>query len=130
MEQLELFRAVEEQEVQPRQRLAPSRVVNPAFCKVTSKAKPGETRYRAVTQVKVLSSEMSNSGVEVVVLTEDRNRITDKRRGDRNLTGSKSTARYEKDRGRNSGEPMYSQLECCNKPIDGKVLYIGSRTIP
>lgn len=119
MKQLELFRIVEE-EVQPRQRLATSRVVNPAFCEVTSKAKPGETRCRAVTQVKVLSPESNNSGVEVVHSAEDRNRITDKRRGDKNLAGSEATARYEKDRGRNSGEPMCSQLECCNKPIDGK----------
>ena len=55
MRQIELVLSTSEREVQPRQRLAASRVANSAYGEVTNHVKPEGTRYWAVTQVKELS---------------------------------------------------------------------------
>jgi len=99
MRQLELFQHSSKGEVQPRQRLATNRVANSAYGEVTSHVEPEEARYWAVTQVKGLSPEITNvSEAEVVHPAEGSSLILDKRRGDKNLTGSETTARYQKER--------------------------------
>ena len=91
-------------EVRPRQRLATSRVVNSAYREVTNYMKPEGARYWAVTQVKGLSPEIVMvPEVEAVHLAEGSSLISVKRRGDKTLAGSETTARYQKDR--NSGDP-------------------------
>jgi group II intron reverse transcriptase/maturase len=88
--------------------------------------KPGGARYRAVTQVKGLSPEIPNvSEAEAVHLAEGNSLIPDKRRGDKNLAGSETTARYQKERvGTREAQSVlhgYSGV-CISKPIDGKVM--------
>jgi len=126
MRQLELFPHSSQREVQPRQRLAASCVVNSAYGEVTNHVKPEGTRYRAVTQVKELSPEIPNvSEAEAVHLAEGSSLITDRRRGGKNLTGSETTARYQKEkagtRETQSVPHEYSEV-CVNKPIDGKLM--------
>jgi RNA-directed DNA polymerase len=99
MRQLELFQPSSEREVQPQQRLATGCVANSAHGEVTSHVKPEGARYQAVTQVKGLSPETPNiPEAEAVHLAEGSNFNPVKRRGDKNLAGSKTTARYQKER--------------------------------
>ena len=84
------------------------------------------TRYWAVTQVKGLSPETPNvSEAEAVHLAEGSSLATAKRRGGKNLTGSETTARYQKEkagtRETQSVPHEYSGV-CDNKPIDGKLM--------
>jgi len=61
--------------------------------------KPEGARYWAVTQVKGLSPEIVMvPEVEAVHLAEGSSLISVKRRGDKTLAGSETTARYQKDR--------------------------------
>ena len=126
MRQLELFLHSSEREVQPRQRLAASRVANSAYGEVTNHVKPEGTRYWAVTQVKELSPEISVvSEAEAVHLAEGNSLISDKRRGDKNLTGSETTARYQKEKvgtRETQSVPHEYRGVCVNKPIDGKLM--------
>lgn len=125
MKQLELF-SLDKREVQPQQRLAASCVANSAYGEATSHMKPGGARYRAVTQVKGLSPEIPNvSEVEAVHLAEGNSLIPDKRRGDKNLAGSETTARYQKERvGTREAQsvPYECSRVCVSKPIDGKLI--------
>ena len=126
MRQLELFPHSSQREVQSRQRLAASRVANSAYGEVTNHVKPEETRYWAVTQVKELSPEILNvSEAEAVHLAEGSSLATAKRRGGKNLTGSETTARYQKEkvgtRETQSVPPKYRGV-CISKPIDGKLM--------
>jgi hypothetical protein len=99
MRQLELLPHTGKREVQPRQRLAASRVENSAYGEVTNHVKPEETRYWAVAQVKGLSPEIPVvSEAEAVHLAEGNSLATAKRQGGKNLTGSETTARYQKER--------------------------------
>ncbi|MBW2023108.1 MAG: hypothetical protein JRI51_09680 [Deltaproteobacteria bacterium] len=99
MRQVELFPHTSEREVQPRQRLAASRVANSAYGEVTNHVKPEGTRYWVVTQVKELSPETPNvSEAEAVHLAEGSSLATAKRRGGKNLTGSETRARYQKEK--------------------------------
>jgi len=125
MKQLELF-SPNEREVQPQQRLATSCVANSAYGEVTNRMKPEGARYQAVTQVKGLSPEIPVVSVaEAVHLAEGSILISDKRRGGKNLTGSETTARYQKERvGTREAQSVpheYSGV-CISKPIDGKVM--------
>ena len=126
MRQLELFPHSSEREVQPRQRLAASRVANSAYGEVTNHVKPEGTRCWAVTQVKELSPEISVvSEAEAVHLAEGNSLISDKRRGDKNLTGSETTARYQKEKvGTRETQSVSHEYRgvCVNKPIDGKLM--------
>ena len=98
MKQLDLFDP-SMREVQPQQRLATSCVANSAHGEVTSHVKPGGARYQAVTQVKELSPETTNiPEAEAVHLVEGSSLIPAKRQGDKNLAGSETTARYQKER--------------------------------
>jgi group II intron reverse transcriptase/maturase len=126
MRQLELFPHSSEREIQPRQRLAASRVANSAYGEVTNHMKLEGTKYWAVTQVKGLSPETPNvSEAEAVHLAEGSSLATAKRRGGKNLTGSETTARYQKEkagtRETQSVPHEYSGV-CDNKPIDGKLM--------
>jgi hypothetical protein len=57
---------------------------------------PEGARYWAVTQVKGLSPEITDvSEAEVINPAEGRSLILNKRRGDKNMTGSETTARYQ-----------------------------------
>jgi group II intron reverse transcriptase/maturase len=99
MRQLELYQHSSKGEVQPQQRLATSCVANSAHGEVTNHVKPEGARYQAVTQVKGLSPETPGiPEAEAVHLAEGSNLIPAKRRGDKNLAGSETTARYQKDR--------------------------------
>jgi len=99
MRQIELFPHTSEREVQLQQRLASGCIANPAHGEVTNYVKPGGARCQAVTQVKELSPEISNtSGAEAVHLAEGSSLITDRRRGGKNLTGSETTARNQKEK--------------------------------
>lgn len=126
MRQLELFSHSGEREVQPRQRLAASRVANSAYGEVTNLMKPEGARYWAVTQVKGLSPENPNvSDAEAVHLAEGSIFTTDKRRGGKNLTGSETTARYQKERvgtRETQSVPHEYRGAGVNKPIDGKLM--------
>ena len=125
MRQLELFQTSSEIEVQPQQRLATSGVVNPAHGEVTSHVKPGGARYWAVTQVKALSPEIPVvSEAEAVHLAEGRNLIPAKRRGDKNLAGSETTARYQKESAGTreaQGAPHEFRGECVGKSEKDKL---------
>lgn len=126
MRQIELFLLTSEREVQPRQRLAASRVANSAYGEVTNHVKPEETRYWAVTQVKELSPEILNvSEAEAVHLAEGSSLATAKRRGGKNLTGSETTARYQKEKvgtRETQSVPCKNKRVSVNKPIDGKLM--------
>jgi len=126
MRQLELFLSTRKREVQPRQRLAASRVANSAYGEVTNHVKPEETRYWAVTQVKELSPEILNvSEAEAVHLAEGSSLATAKRRGGKNLTGSETTARYQKEKvgtRETQSVPHEYRGVCVGKPIDGKLM--------
>jgi len=99
MRQLELYQHSSKGEVQPQQRLATSCVAESAHGEVTSHVKPGGARYQAVTQVKGSSPETPNiPEAEAVHLAEGSNLIPAKRRGDKNLAGSETTARCQKER--------------------------------
>jgi len=98
MKQLELF-SPNKRKIQPQKRLATDCVGNSAYGEVTNHMKPEGARYWAVTRVKGLSPETPVvSEAEAVHLAEGSNLIPDERRGDKNLTGSETTARYQKDR--------------------------------
>lgn len=124
MRQIELFLSTNEREVQPRQRLAASRVANSAYGEVTNHVKPEETRYWAVTQVKELSPEILNvSEAEAVHLAEGSSLATAKRRGGKNLTGSETTARHQKEKvgtRETQSVPHEYRGVCVGKSIDGK----------
>ena len=126
MRQIELVLPTSEREVQPRQRLAASRVANSAYGEVTNHMKPEGTRYWAVTQVKELSPETPNvSDAEAVHLAEGSSLATAKRRGGKNLTGSETTARYQKEKvgtRETQSVPHEYRGVGINKPIDGKLM--------
>ena len=130
MRQIELFLSTSEREVQPRQRLAASRVANSAYGEVTNHVKPEETRYWAVTQVKGLSPEIPVvSEAEAVHLAEGSSLITDRRRGGKNLTGSETTAWYQKEKvgtRETQSVPCKNKRVCATKPINGEV---GQKTL-
>jgi len=124
MKQMELFKEVVKGKVRPRQRLAASRVVNSAYREATNYMKPEGARYWAVTQVKGLSPEITIvPEAEAVHLAEGSSFISAKRQGDKDLAGSKTTARYQKDRvgTRETQRVPQKQGVCITKPIDGKV---------
>jgi len=124
MKQLELF-SLNKREIQPQQRLATDCVANSAYGEVTNHMEPEGARYWAVTQVKGLSPEITVvSEAEAVHLAEGNSLISDKRRGDKNLTGSETTARYQKDRvGTREARSVLRECKgvCVSKPIDGKL---------
>jgi len=123
MKQMELFKEVVKGKVRPRQRLATSRVVNSAYREATNYMKPEGARYWAVTQVKGLSPEITIvPEAEAVHLAEGSSFISVKRQGDKTLAGSKTTARYQKDRvgTRETQRVPQKQGVCITKPIDGK----------
>jgi len=124
MKQMERFEEVDKREVRPRQRLATSRVVNSAYREVTNYMKPEGARHWAVTQVKGLSPKITIvPEAEAVHLAEGSSLISAKRQGDKNLVGSKTTARYQKDRvgTRETQSVPQRQGVCITKSIDGKV---------
>ena len=88
--------------------------------------KPEETRCQAVTQVKGLSPETPNiPEAEAVHLAEGSNLIPATRRGGKNLAGSETTARYQKERAGTreaQGVPHEYKGVCVNKSIDGKLM--------
>jgi len=118
MKQLKLW-DLEEGEVQPRQRIATSRVANSAYGEVTNLMKPEGARYWAVTQVKGWSPEIPVvSEAEAVHLAEGSSLIPAKRRGGKNLTGSETTARYQEERGgtrETQGVPHEKSEVCVSK---------------
>lgn len=123
MKQLKLIEEAGKREVRPRQRLATSRVVNSAYREVTNYMKPEGVRHWAVTQVKGLSPKITIvPEAQAVHLAEGSSLIFAKRRGDKNLVGSETTARYQKDRvgTRETQSVPQSQGVCSAKPIDGK----------
>ena len=121
---MKVSRQLELWEIQPRQRLATSRVANSAYREVTNYMKPEGARYWAVTQVKGLSPEITIVPMaDAVHLAEGSILISDNRRGDKSTAGSKTTARYQKDKvgtRETQGVPQ-KQGVCITKPIDGKV---------
>ncbi len=126
MRQLELFLSTSEREVQPRQRVAASRVANSAYGEVTNHVKPEETRYWAVTQVKELSTEILNvAEAEGGHLTEGSSLATAKRQRGKNLTRSETPARYQKEKvgtRETQSVPHEYRGVCVGKPIDGKLM--------
>ena len=88
--------------------------------------KPEETRYWAVTQVKELSPEIPVvSEAEAVHLAEGNSLATAKRQGGKNLTGSETTARYQKEKvgtRETQSVPHKYRGVCVGKPIDGKLM--------
>jgi len=128
MKQLELF-SLDKREIQPQQRLATSCVANSAYGEVTNHMKPEGARYWAVTQVKGLSPEIPVVSVaEAVHLAEGSNLISVRRRGDKNLAGSETTARYQKDRV-GTREAQSVPYECggvrVGKPWEGKPIQMA-----
>jgi len=125
MRQLELIPYSSMREVQPRQWSATKRVENSAYGEVTNHMKPEGTRYQAVTQVKGLSPEIPNdSEAEAVHSAEGNSLATDRRRGGKNLAGSKTMARYQKGKAgtrETQSVPCEKRRVCINKPIDGKL---------
>jgi len=125
MKQLELFKGVNKRGDQPQQRLATNCVVNSAYREVTNYMKPEGARYLAVTKVKGLSPEIINmSMAEAFHLAGGNILIPDRRRGDKNLTGSETMAQYQKERiGTlvNQSVPQKYNGVYVSKPIDGKV---------
>ena len=86
--------------------------------------KPEGTRYQAVTQVKGLSPEIPVvSEAEAVHLAEGSSLIPGRRRGDKNLTGSVTTARYQKERAgtREAQSIPRDNGVCVSKPMDGEL---------
>jgi len=107
-------RQLEIWEVHPHQRLAPRCVGNSAAEEVTNLSKPEGTSFEAVTQVKVLSPEKTIvSEAEAFHLAEGSSRVTDRRRDDATLTGSKSTASKQKDEAGTWETLQASQIEIC-----------------
>ena len=88
--------------------------------------KPEGTRCQAVTQVKGLSPETPNvSEAEAVHLAEGSSLATAKRRGGKSLTGSETTARYQKEKAgtrETQSVPHEYRGVCVNKPIDCKLM--------
>ncbi|MGB6867657.1 MAG: group II intron reverse transcriptase/maturase [Candidatus Aminicenantaceae bacterium] len=123
MKQLELFN-LSRREVQPQQRLATDCVANSAYGEVTNHMKPEGARYWAVTQVKELSPEIPVvSEAEAFHLAEGNSLISDRRRGDKNLTGSETMARYQKEKAgtRETRSIPRDNRVCISKPMDGKL---------
>jgi len=137
MRQLELFQPSSEREVQPQQRLATSCVANSAHGEATSHVKPEGAKYQAVTQVKGLSPETTNiPEAEAVHVVEGSNRIPVKRRGDKNLARSETTARYQKEKAgtrETQGAPHGYSGVCVSKSgkdkLRQKVLWESDRSI-
>jgi group II intron reverse transcriptase/maturase len=125
MRQIDLFPHTSEREVQLQQRLATGCIANSAYGEVTNHVKPEGARCQAVTQVKGLSPEITNvSEAEAVHPAEGSSLVTAKRRGGKNLTGSETTARNQKEKV-GTRETQSVPHECSgvsvNKPIDGKL---------
>jgi group II intron reverse transcriptase/maturase len=124
MRQLELFKHSSKGEVQPQQRLATDCVANSAYEEATNHMKPEGARYWAVTQVKELSPEIPVvSEAEAVHVAEGRSLIPDRRRGDKALTGSEATARYQKEKAgtRETRSIPRDNGVCVSKPMDGEL---------
>ncbi|MDY6894529.1 MAG: hypothetical protein SVO01_03790 [Thermotogota bacterium] len=85
--------------------------------------KPEETRYRATTQVKVLSPEiLIMSEVDAVYGAEDSS-LTGDKRGSEEPTGSEAVARYQRDKlGTRETRNVPGERVWAAKPIDGKVV--------
>lgn len=87
--------------------------------------KPEGTRYRAATQVKVLSPEITIvSEVDAVCRVEDSS-LTGDKRGSENPTGSEAVARYQRDKlGTRETRNVPGERVWAAKPIDGKVVQL------
>lgn len=124
MKQLELFEEVDRGEVRPQERLATTCVVNSAYREITNCMKPEGARCWAVTKVKGLSPEITIiPEAEAVHLAEGSNLISDKGQGGKNLAGSETTARNQKDRigTRETQSVPRGQGVCNTEPINGEV---------
>ena len=110
-------------QIQPGERLAITPEQTLAPDKVTYRREAKGEGYRATTQVKGLSPEITIvSEAEVFHLTEGSILISDKRRGGKNLTGSETVALYQKDI-TGTWENQYVPIWVCNhKPINGEDL--------
>ncbi len=123
MEQLRLFND-RDWEIQPGKRLATIPVPNSACEEVTVHMKPGGGRDQAITQVKVLSPEITNNTeAEAVHFEEGSMGKADKGEAVHTPSGSKAVAGYQKESagtGETRGVPQ--EKVCNNKPIKGKEL--------
>ncbi len=88
--------------------------------------KPEGTRYRATTQVKVLSPEIVVvSEVDAVCKAKDSS-LTGDKRGSENPTGSEAVARYQRDKlGTRETRNVPGEKVWTAKPIDGKVVQMA-----
>jgi len=97
MRQLSLFDEAK-WEIQSGERLATAPVLNSAREKVTTLVKPEEGRYRAATQVKVLSPEIAIfTEAETLHFVEGSMDNTAKGEVVSTSSGSEARARYQKD---------------------------------
>jgi len=123
MRQLSLFDKVK-WEVQSGERLATTPVPSSAWEKVTTSVKPEGGRYRAATQVKVLSPEITIvTEANTFHFVEGRTDNTIKGEVVSAPSGSKAVARCQKDNaGTRETQGVPQSGVCATKPINGKVL--------
>ena len=123
MRQLSLFDEAK-WEVQSGERLATTSVPNSAQGKVTTLVKPEEGRYWAVTQVKVLSPEITIvTEADTLHFVEGRMGNTVKGEVISTPSGSETVARCQKDSmGTREAQGALRKGVCNDKPIDGESL--------
>lgn len=125
--QLRLF-GENEWEIQSGEQLATTPVPNSAREEATNLVKPEEGRNQAITQVKVLSSEIKkDTEADTVNCVESSMAKTDKGEVVATPSGSKAVARYQKDSAGTGETQDVPRWEVCNhKPINGKELQKAS----
>ncbi|MCL0076603.1 reverse transcriptase domain-containing protein, partial [Dehalococcoidia bacterium] len=123
MRQLRLFEGGK-WEIQSGERRATTPVLNSAREAATNLVKPEGGRYRAGTQVKVLSPEIATvAEADAFHFVEGRRGNIDKGEIISTPSGSESPARYQKDNGGTRETQGVPQVGVCDtKPIDGEVL--------